>query len=406
MKRLTALFALTVLLTPVAASALDRPRDFVPPPPSMIPNFRDQTREVVIELGTYAKKRNPAFQVLMRGGSELLVKGELEMEWDDLHDPNGANFVKRLPLRSRFRPLLKVLDGIVLDGLYCGPFAFDKPLAEVIRDRNQLDAELDAEKKRGVHRPPLAVEMGPFSNDPAVELRKFEEMRQRLAKAETQRREIYALDAVLSEGRNVLSIEFCDKPADLEAAYKAARRDRVASYGRIGAGALDEAPRAHPSWENAAEVMTVAKARNWLPILRSDRFGSKGAFIDALENTNYDIVLVDVVHRSSELLVKADIQRLKFKKLGPRRLVFAVMPLGRAYDWRWYWQKTWEVGNPAFLYALDDKPGTVMTDMGSGEWRGLLGKYLAGIMDLGFDGVMFDDVDTYLWFEDLMPLGG
>jgi len=36
----------------------------------------------------------------------------------------------------------------------------------------------------------------------------------------------------------------------------------------------------------------------------------------------------------------------------------------------------------------------------------MLGKYIAGIMDLGFDGVVLDNLDTYLWFEDLMPLDG
>lgn len=403
-KRLIAVMVLLGAASP--AYALDRPRDFVPPPPSMIPNFREQTRDVVIELGTYAKKRNPAFQVLMRGGSELLVKGELEMEWDDLHDPTGANFIKRPPLRSVFRPLVKVLDGIVMDGLYCGPYAFDKPLDEVIKARNELDAELAAERRRGIHRPPVAVEMGPFSNDPAEELRKYNDLKQKQARAEIQRRETYALDAIRAEGRNVLAVEMCDKPAEREAAYKAAIRDKVTPYAKIGTGPLDETPRAHPAFENAKEILTVAHARNWLPVLRSDRFGTKGKFIEAIAETNYDIVLVDVAHRSSELLVKADVQRLKYKKLGPRRLVFAVMPLGRAYDWRWYWMKGWEVGNPAFLYALDDTPGTYLTDLGSGEWRGMLGKYLAGIMDLGFDGVMFDDVGTYLWFEELMPLGG
>jgi hypothetical protein len=404
-KRLAALMVLLMAAAP-PAPAVEPPRDFVPPPPSMIPNFREQARDVVIELGTYAKKRNPAFQVLMRGGSELLVKGELEMEWDDLHDPSGSNFIKRPPVGSVFRPLVKVLDGIVLDGLYCGPYAFDKPLSETIKARKELDAELAAERKRGIHRPPLPVEMGPFSNDPAEELRKHQEMKQKLARAEVQRRETYALDAIRSEGRNVLAIESCADKAGFEGAYKSAMRDRVAPYAKVGDGPLDDAPRAHPAFENATEVLTVANARNWLPILRSDRFGTKGKFIEAIANTNYDIVLVDVATRSAELLVKNDIQRLKFKKLGPRRLVLAVMPLGRAYDWRWYWQKGWEVGNPAFIFAHDEAPGAFVTDLGSGEWRGLLGKYLAGIMDLGFDGVMFDDVGTYLWFEELMPLGG
>ncbi len=404
MKMVSALLGVLLLASP--AVALDRPRDFIPPRPELIPNFREQTRTVVTELASYAKRRNPNFQVLMRGGIELLVKGEAEIAWDELHDPAGVNFIKRLPLRAAFRPLIKALDGIVIDGLACGPYRFDKPLAEVIQARKDLDAELEHERLQGIHRPAVPLQMGPFSNDPKVELRKAAEIKQMQMRAELQRREIYAIDAMRADGRNVLAVERCADQAEVEAAYRVGQRDRVPTFAKAGNGPLDEAPRAHPAFENPVEVMTVANARNWLPILRSDRFGTKGKFIEAIANTNYDVVVVDVAHRSADLLVKADIERLKFKKLGPRRLVLAVMPIGRAFDWRWYWQKDWDVGNPPFLFAHDDSPGVFITDLGNADWKGVLGKYLAGVMDLGFDGVMFDDVGTYLWFEELMPLDG
>lgn len=387
------------------ALALDKPRDFVPPSIDRIPNFRDQTRDVILELALYAKKRNPNFQVVMRGGYELLVKGEIEVEWEDIRDPSGTNFIKRLPLRAAYRQLIQSLDGIVMDGLYCGAYKFDKPLAEVVKARIELDAELDRERRQGIHRSAVPVEMGPFSNDPSEELRKAEVIKLKQMLAEQQRRTLYAVNAMRLEGRNVMSVDFCATPAETEAAFRAGARDKTPVFAKTGEPLLDDAPRAHPAFENPTEVLSIVNARNWLPVLRSDRFGTKGKFIDAIANTNYDMVVVDVVHRSAELLVKADIAKLKYKKLGPRRLVFAVMPIGRAYDWRWYWMKDWDVGNPAFIFAHDETPGTFVIDAGSGEWRGVLGKYLAGIMDLGFDGVMFDDVGTYLWFEDLMPLG-
>ena len=399
--------ALLVMAVAVPALALDKPRDFVPPPVNQIPDFRDQTRDVILELASYAKKRNPNFQVVMRGGAELLVKGEIEVEWDDIRDPDGTNFIKRLPLGATFRPVVKTLDGLVIDGMYCGPYKFDRPLAEVIKARTELDAQLARERSQGIQRPPTPVPMGPFSNDPAEELRKAAEIRQMQDRAETQRREIYAINAMRAEGRTLMAVDFCANRAEAEAAIRAGARDKAPDFAKSDGGdKLDELPRAHPAFENANEVTTIATARNWLPILRSDRFGTKGEFIDALAETNYDVVVVDVVHRSTDFLLKSDIAKLKFKKLGPRRLVLAVMPVGRAFDWRWYWMKDWDVGNPAFLFAHDDTPGVYITDTGSGEWRGVLGKYLTGIMDLGFDGVMFDDVGTYRWFEDLMPLNG
>ena len=166
---------------------------------------------------------------------------------------------------------------------------------------------------------------------------------------------------------------------------------------------LDDGPRSHPVGENAAEVTTLSAVHSWLPLLRSDRFGDKASLVEAITNDNDDLVVIDVTHRAQPL-TKDDVARMKFKKIGPRRLVFATMSLGRAYDWRWYWQKGWDVGSPSFLFAHDEGAGQYLTDLSSPEWKALLGKYLTGIMDLGFDGVMFDDTDTYLWFEDLMPI--
>jgi endo-alpha-1,4-polygalactosaminidase (GH114 family) len=38
------------------------------------------------------------------------------------------------------------------------------------------------------------------------------------------------------------------------------------------------------------------------------------------------------------------------------------------------------------------------------KWKELIGKYVQGILDLGVDGILLDQLDTYLYFEDLMPL--
>lgn len=394
--------ALALLASP--ALALDKPRDFVPPPPEQVPNVREQTRAVLIELASYAKKRDPNFQVLMRGGVELLVKGDWEVQWEALHDPSSSGFYRRLPERSVFRPLVKLLDGLVIDGLYCGANVLDKPLADAIKERKADDALIDSEKKIGIQRPPIPVEMGPFSNDPAVELRRAAEIKEKLDKAERVRRIVYAADTIRAEGRALLSVDACPAPAAAEAALRGAARDHVTSYPMIGTARLDQPPRVHPPGENAGEILSLNMIHNWLPLLRSDGFGSKGRFVEAISNSNYDMVVIDVAHRGVDFLVKADVAQMKFKKLGPRRQVLAVMPIGRAYDWRWYWQKGWEVGAPAFLFAHDDQPGTYIADVGSAEWKTLLGKYIAGVMDLGFDGVMFDDVETYLWLEELMPI--
>ena len=216
--RAVAVLAALLLAAPVAAATLEPPRDWRPPPIEDIPNHRQLWRDVLVELATYAKGRDKDFIVLARGGVELVVKGEREAEWEQERDPEGLTFEKRLPLKWVFREYVKVLDGLVLDGLYCGPYAFDKPLAEAVKDRKDLDAVLAEERARGIVRPPVPVPMGPFSIDPKEELRKHKEWRQKVEKTERQRRVVYAMDAMRANGRRILSIEDCASRKEAEAA--------------------------------------------------------------------------------------------------------------------------------------------------------------------------------------------
>jgi hypothetical protein len=405
MKRLAA--ALIALLTAVPALALEKPRDWQPPPLERIPNHREEWRNVVIELATYAKTRKADFVVLVRGASELVVKGEREAQWEELRDPSGRNFEKRLPLRTVFRPYVKVIDGMVVDGLYCGPDALGKPLDKAIKERLELDAKLAEERAQGIQRPPVPQPFGPFSIDPKEELRKAAEVRRLAAREERQRRLVYAVDALRRQGRAILSIEDCAAQKGVDAAYAGAGRDRVLTYAGVNDAGLNQLPKGHPRAENALPVTTITGARNWLPLLRADRFGTKAEWVMAMERTNHDALLIDVAHRGANPLTKDEVKRMRFKELGSPRLMLAVLPVGKAYDWRWYWQKGWEAGNPPFLIAPDaDDPGSFIADLGNPQWKELLGKYISGIMDLGFDGVVLDDLDTYLWFEELMPLDG
>lgn len=403
MKALAPIMLALALALP--AQAQERPRDWQPPPPETVPNHRELWRNVLIELATYAKTRKPGFVVLVRGGTELVVKGEREAAWEEIQDPEGKTFEKRLPLRSVFRPYVRVVDGMVVDGLYCGPDALGTPLDKAIKDRQELDAKLAEEKAQGIQRPPVPQQFGPFSIDPKEELRKAAEIKRAAERQERQRRLIYAVEALRQQGRSILSIEQCKTQKEADAAYKGAARDHVLSYAAVGDEDLSKLQRGHPQGENAMPVTAITAARNWMPLLRADRFGNKAAWLMAMERTNHDVMLIDVAHRGSDPLTKDEVNRLRFKKLGAPRLMLAVLPVGKAYDWRWYWKREWVAGNPPFLFALDNTdPGSFITEVDDPQWKELLGKYLAGIMDLGFDGVVLDDLDTYLWFEELMPL--
>jgi len=389
-----------------SACAQERPSEWKPPLPESVPNFREHWRNVVMELSNYAKARDPKFVILVRVGAELLVRGEREVDWDQVHDPLGVNYDKRLPIGAAFRPYIKAIDGVVFDNLYCGDTAFEnKPLDDLIKFRLADDEKIVQDLNVGVVRPPPAFEQGPYSNDPGAEVARAAEIRRLTDLEDHKRRVLRGISALKTYNRQLLSIENCPTQAAVEAAQRAADRDHVLTFAAINDAKLDVFPKTRPLHENANPIASIAQARTLLPNTKGDKFGSRDEWLTALTRTNYDALVIDVGWRGVDLFTKADIARLKYKNLGGPRLVLAEMPMGRAFDWRWYWQKGWAAGNPPFLFAVDKgEPGAFVTDPLSSQWLEILGKYIAGLMDLGFDGVMMDDIDTYLWFEDLMPL--
>lgn len=404
--KLVALAFLVLMGLAGSAVAQERPADWKPPLPESVPNYREQWRKVVMELSNYAKGRNPKFVILVRVGAELLVRGSREEEWDNVQDPRGINYDKRLPLGAAFRPYVNALDGVVFDNIYCGDTAFEnKPLDDLIKSRLADDQKIAQELRAGVERPLPAVEQGPFSNDPKIELARAEEIRRKADLEDHRRRVLRGMAALKTFNRSILSIENCPTQAAVDQALRAADRDRVLTFAAVRDPNLDQLPVNRPLHENAAPVASITQVHAWLPNLKGDAYGSREEWLSALSKTNYDALVIDVGWRGLDLFNKADIARLKLKRLGEPRLVMAQMPMGRAFDWLWYWQKGWEAGNPPFLFAVDRRvPGAFIVDPFSPQWLEILGKYIAGVMDLGFDGVMMDDLDTYLWFEDLMPL--
>ena len=396
----------TAFLAAGSAMALERPMDWVYPSVLSIPNHREIWRSVMIELSGYAKNRQKNFIVLMHGGSELVVKGEREVVWDMVQDPRGRMVEKRLTQGVPFRPFIKLLDGVIVDGLYCGDFAFDVPVDEAVKKLRDENQTLAAERARGVSRLPVAsANFGPFSNDPQVELKRAAEIRRKLEIADKKQVITYAAMALRDEGRLILSNEKCADAKQGDRAFANGQRDHVVSH--ISAGtALSKVPKGHAWGENGNAVTNMSSAKNWFASLKGEAYASKAEWLMALENSNYDVLVVDVSQRGTDPLTKDDVRGLKFKHLGSQRLVLASLPLGRAFDWGWYWKKEWKAGNPAFLFSPDDaEPGAYATDLGDAKWKEILGKYMMGILDMGFDGVVFEDVDTFLWYEDLMPIG-
>lgn len=123
----------------------------------------------------------------------------------------------------------------------------------------------------------------------------------------------------------------------------------------------------------------------------------------------------------------AQMERLRRRPDGGRRLVIAYMSIGEAEDYRWYWSKGFKParsllgvkrpGNPAWLGRENpDWEGNYLVRYWDPAWQRILvdgpltgpggspvPSYLDRIVDAGFDGVYLDIVDAYESWQDERP---
>jgi endo-alpha-1,4-polygalactosaminidase (GH114 family) len=320
-------------------------------PLDKIPNHRQFMRDIVIALSEYAKKRNPKCVILARNAPGLIVKEMREWKWETLRDPDNTDKYPKVGAINR--PYLKALDGILVDGFTFGVPDYGKP----------TDADTAAAVKA-------------------------------------------AVAAIKDDGKPLLTIDYCStKTAVAEAEAKARKAHALAYIDRDGDKLLGRIPTELPMHENPSAITDILKARNYLPLLRSDVYGSRIDWVDALAATNYDVLMIDTFWRQMESITFSQMKRLKYKRIGTDRLVFGVLPLAIARDTRFYWKPDWKLGAPSFLVAQNPAdPAETIVNYWDTKWKELIGQYIQGIVDLGVDGILLDQLDAYLYFEDLMPL--
>lgn len=213
------------------------------------------------------------------------------------------------------------------------------------------------------------------------------------------------LKAAQNQGVRILVTDYCSTPSNMDASY-----DSNASYGFISFAAdhrdLDNVPSypAGPYNGSADTIVQLADARNFLYVLDPSPFGNRQAFIHAMAATDYDLLITDLFFDDS-VFTPADIDALKMKSNGGRRLVMAYMSIGEAEDYRYYWQPVWSTDAPDWLE--DENPrwkGNYKVRYWDSDWKRIItgndSSYVKKILDAGYDGVYLDIIDAFEYFEN------
>jgi len=213
------------------------------------------------------------------------------------------------------------------------------------------------------------------------------------------------LDIAENNGVEALVTDYCLTQTFVEESYT-----QNAAKGYISFAAdhrdLDNIP-SYPTnlyAMNSLTINSLAQAKNFLYLLDPSAFATKAAFLDALKETNYDVIVMDLFYNEEELS-SSEVMALKVKANGGTRLVIAYMSIGEAEDYRYYWQTEWESNPPSWL--AEENPewaGNYKVSYWENGWQNIIcgsnASYAKKIIDTGFDGVYLDIIDAFEYFEE------
>ncbi|WP_235946552.1 endo alpha-1,4 polygalactosaminidase [Flavobacterium silvaticum] len=211
------------------------------------------------------------------------------------------------------------------------------------------------------------------------------------------------LDISRQAGKTILVTDYCSTPSKMTDSY-----NQNASAGYISYAAPERALNVIPTTdihnENTVDITSLSLAKNFTFFANPEGFSSKAEFVSTVASTNYDAIIIDLFY-DGEQLTATDVNQLKYKANGGKRLVICYMSIGEAEDYRYYWDTGWTTSPPSWLAAENpDWPGNFKVRYWDENWQqyifGSADSYLSRIKSSGFDGVYLDIIDAFEYFEN------
>lgn len=154
-----------------------------------------------------------------------------------------------------------------------------------------------------------------------------------------------------------------------------------------------------PANENASPIHQLNDAKNYLYLINSDNYASKTSFLNSIATTNYDVVILDLFFEN-EPFTTQELELIRTKSNGAKRLLICYMNIGSAEKFRYYWQSKWKLHNPSWIKKkYKGYPDEFWVQYWNSEWQEIIyGKpdsYLSKVMNAGFDGVYLDNIEAF-----------
>jgi len=151
---------------------------------------------------------------------------------------------------------------------------------------------------------------------------------------------------------------------------------------------------------NDEDINSLSEAKNFLCLLNPENFSNIDEYYEALRNTNYDLLLIEVSY-NNVFFTKEQIEELKIKDNGGKRIVIAYLSIGEAEDYRYYWKKKWNKKKPNWIVKENENwEGNYIVKYWTPEWKNIIKEYQKKLDEIGVDGYLLDTVDTFQYFEE------
>lgn len=214
------------------------------------------------------------------------------------------------------------------------------------------------------------------------------------------------LNVSKNAGKTILVTDYCSTPSKVTSSYS-----QNLSSGYISFAANKRELDVIPSFpnpvhqQNANDITKMNQVKNFLYLINPANFNSKTDFINSIKETNYDLIIMDLFFKDNNSFTSSEIQQLKTKANGGKRLVISYMSIGEAEDYRYYWQSNWNTNHPAWLDTENpDWAGNYKVKYWNKEWQNIIfgnsDSYVKKITNAKFDGVYLDLIDAFEYYEN------
>ncbi len=206
-------------------------------------------------------------------------------------------------------------------------------------------------------------------------------------------------------GNVMLVTDYCSTHSKMDDSYTKNKSEGFISFA-ADHRELDNIP-AYPkplNGENDSVISSISQVKNFLYLINTSNYSSKSAFIADVTKTNYDLLIMDLFDNNGVAFTASEINQLKAKANGGKRLIICYMSIGEAENYRYYWKSDWKPGNPSFLDKENPNwGGNYKVKYWDKEWQKIIygndDSYLKKILDAGFDGVYLDIIDAFEYYE-------